>query len=272
MMEDGSILITQNDLLANASDPDGDLISAGMLTADSGTLIDNSDGTWTYQPDQDMNGAVNFNYLVSDEYTYTSDGGGTTSFPSSGTATTATLDVMGVNDAPVVSGPADLGTMLEDGSFLITQDALLSNSSDVDGDLLSAGMLTADSGTLIDNNDGTWTFQPDKDMNGTVNFSYVVSDGAAETSGSAATTSSPGIASMEAPENSRTDNTGVTQNRQDVDGLESGQSQMMDADINQLVQEMSAYAVKDGINLTAADNIRNEDELMTIIADKLKND
>ncbi|SEA82077.1 Ca2+-binding protein, RTX toxin-related [Desulfuromusa kysingii] len=44
-------------------------------------------------------------------------------------------------------------------------------------------------------------------------------------------------------------------------------STMTDADINQLIQEMSAYASTEGISLDSLDNVRNNEELMTMIAD-----
>ncbi|MEH0022745.1 MAG: cadherin-like domain-containing protein, partial [Desulfobacter sp.] len=172
MLEDGSILITADDLLANASDPDGDPLSVSAIWPDSGNLSDNGNGTWTFQPDPDMNGAVNFNYIISDEIGSTS-----------GVMTSASLDITAVNDEPVVSGPVDLGTMLEDGSILITADDLLANASDPDGDPLSVSAIWSDSGNLSDNGNGTWTFQPDPDMNGAVNFNYIISDQIGSTSG-----------------------------------------------------------------------------------------
>ena len=50
-------------------------------------------------------------------------------------------------------------------------------TDDVDGDLLQVINLNADNGTLADNQNGTYTFTPDADFNGTVNLSYQVSDG-----------------------------------------------------------------------------------------------
>ncbi len=39
--------------------------------------------------------------------------------------------------------------------------------------------LTASSGTLVDNGDGTWTFTPAANDDTSVSFSYSVSDGSA---------------------------------------------------------------------------------------------
>ena len=163
--EDTSLLITQAELLGTASDVDGDALSVSGILADSGTLTDNLDGTWTLTPAADFNGTVNLTYDVSDG----------TALP---VATTATVDVTAVNDAPVVSGPVVLA-VAEDTSLVITQAELLGTASDVDGDVLSVSGVLADSGTLTDNLDGTWTLTPAADFNGTVNLTYEVSDGTA---------------------------------------------------------------------------------------------
>ncbi|NVJ90762.1 MAG: cadherin-like domain-containing protein, partial [Methylocystaceae bacterium] len=162
MNEDGTITITQDDLLANASDPDGDTLSIANLIADDGELVDNGDGTWTFTPDENFNGEINLSYDVS-------DGQATT-------AATSTIEVASVNDAAVVSGDTAFD-VAEDNSFTITEEDLLANATDVEGDTLSVTDLTADSGTLVDNGDGTWTFTPDENFNGDVNLSYNVSDG-----------------------------------------------------------------------------------------------
>ena len=77
-------------------------------------------------------------------------------------ATTASLDITPVNDAPVTS-PVTLAAIAEDsGPRLITQAELLANASDVDGPGLSAVNLAISSGngTLDNNGNGTWTYHP----------------------------------------------------------------------------------------------------------------
>ena len=83
-----------------------------------------------------------------------------------------------MNDAPVVSGPVDLGKMLEDGTFRITTEQLLANASDVDGDELFVRdlKLSSGQGSITDNGDGSWTFAPAKDWNGDSDFSYTISE------------------------------------------------------------------------------------------------
>ena len=87
--EDNGRLITQADLLAGATDLDGDTLSAVTLaiTSGSGVLIDNANGTWTFTPTADWNGAVSFSFNVDDGTTIT-------------TANTAALVVDAVNDMP----------------------------------------------------------------------------------------------------------------------------------------------------------------------------
>jgi len=174
LAEDGSLLITEAQLLTGASDVDGDQLSVVNLVADSGSLIDNGDGSWGYTAAPDFNGAVRFDYQVSDG--------------SAGVAATAGLDVTPANDAPVIAGEVALGSLAEDGNLLITEAQLLAAASDVDGDQLSVVNLVADSGSLIDNGDGTWTYTAAPDFNGAVRFDYQVSDGVASVSATAGAT------------------------------------------------------------------------------------
>ncbi|ETW13208.1 hypothetical protein ATO8_08351 [Roseivivax marinus] len=65
--EDTALILTPADLLGNDSDPDGDpltLISVGAPA--QGTVTDNGDGTWTYQPATGYVGDDSFAYTVTD--------------------------------------------------------------------------------------------------------------------------------------------------------------------------------------------------------------
>ena len=54
-------------LLANDSDPNGDVLSITAFTQPTnGTILDNQDGTFTYTPDQSFSGSDSFTYTVSD--------------------------------------------------------------------------------------------------------------------------------------------------------------------------------------------------------------
>ncbi len=114
----------------------------------------------TYTPDADWNGV--------DFYTYTvSDG----ALIDTGTVTVA---VAAVNDAPVAAD--DTTGTGEDTPVVV--DPLV-NDTDVDGDVLSVVSFSQPAnGMVVDNGDGTLTYTPDGDWNGTDSFPYTVSDGA----------------------------------------------------------------------------------------------
>ncbi|WP_046977104.1 cadherin-like domain-containing protein [Rhizobium phaseoli] len=163
--EDTPYTISAAALLAGFTDVDGDQLSVAGLTANHGALVNNNNGTWTFTPDANYNGAVSLSYAVIDGH------GG--SVPAT---QNFTLDA--VNDAPVLSGSAaTLAAGTEDTPYTISAADLLAGFSDVDGDQLSVSGLTANHGALVDNNNGTWTFTPDADYNGPVSLSYSVIDG-----------------------------------------------------------------------------------------------
>ena len=62
--DSGARLITQAELLTNASDVDGPALTATGLTISSGagSLIDNGDGTWSYTPALNDDTSVSFSY------------------------------------------------------------------------------------------------------------------------------------------------------------------------------------------------------------------
>ncbi len=86
----------------------------------------------------------------------------------------------GPNAAPELTGePASLADVVEDQQdYVILEEDLLVGWSDPNGNTISVTGLVANNGSLIDHNDGTWTFKPSADFNGTVTLSYQVTDGA----------------------------------------------------------------------------------------------
>ena len=174
--EDGVVrLITQSELLANASDIDGDgLVAAGLIiTSGSGTLTDNGDGSWSYMlvPEDDTD--VSFAYIVTDA--------------SDNVAGIATLDIAAVNDTPSTT-EVSLAAIAEDsGIRLITQAELLANATDIEGDELEASglVVTSGNGMLADNGDGTWSYTPAANDDTDVSFSYAVTDITENIAGSA---------------------------------------------------------------------------------------
>ncbi|MGQ3892588.1 beta strand repeat-containing protein [Legionella sp. CNM-4043-24] len=176
--DSGARVITQAQLLANALDVDAGTSLQALnlaITSGGGSLVDNLDGTWTYTPALNDNSGVSFAFNISD---------GSLSVPS-----TASLDITPVNDAPVAGAAINLGTILEDsGARVITQAQLLANASDVDaGSSLQALNLSIASGggSLVDNNNGTWSYTPALNDSSSVSFNFNISDGGLSTASTA---------------------------------------------------------------------------------------
>ena len=64
--QDVALTINASDLLSQATDIEGDALTAQNLTVDTGTLTDNGDGSWTYTPPSGWDGTANFSYDVFD--------------------------------------------------------------------------------------------------------------------------------------------------------------------------------------------------------------
>jgi Ca2+-binding RTX toxin-like protein len=171
LAEDTAVTITSAQLLANASDVDGDTLTVQNLVASSGALTSNGDGTWSFTPAENDNTSVTFTYQISDGV--------------ASVATSASLDLTAVNDGPVAGAAIVLPASAEDTAVTITSAQLLANASDVDGDILTVQNLVASSGALTSNGDGTWSFTPAENDDSAVTFTYQISDGVASVSGSA---------------------------------------------------------------------------------------
>ena len=97
------------------------LVSAASVSTE-GALEATSNGEWSYTPEKDFNGNVEFNYLVDD-----GNGGQV--------ATRKVLIIDAVNDAPELTGTATtLPGGAEDTAYTITKAQLLAGFSDVDRD------------------------------------------------------------------------------------------------------------------------------------------
>ncbi|MFC6199586.1 tandem-95 repeat protein, partial [Ponticaulis profundi] len=119
---------------------------------------------YTYTPASDFNGTDSFDVLIDD------GNGGTDTV-------TIEVTVTPVNDAPV--GVADSYAVDEDGTLAVdATNGVLANDTDVEGDTLTASLVTGVSnGTLTFNADGSFTYVPDVNFNGTDSFTYRVNDG-----------------------------------------------------------------------------------------------
>ncbi|MFN8227846.1 MAG: Ig-like domain-containing protein [Mycobacterium sp.] len=159
--EDTPVVI---DVLTNDTDADGDPLSIGSYgTASHGTVVLNADGTFTYVPDENCNGADEFSYTVTD---------GTA--PSNTATVHITIDP--VNDAPV----AHDGTV-HNVSENSTVSATLANLvSDADGDTLTLEVVDQPelgSVTFVTNTGFFYYAPPEVGTATTTTFTYRAFDG-----------------------------------------------------------------------------------------------
>ncbi len=121
-------------------------------------------GAFTYTPDADFNGTETFTYRAYDG-----------KFASN--VATATINVAPVNDAPVALD--DYFDAVQDQPLVVdAASGVLANDSDVDGDPLSAALVTRPAnGTIAFLPDGSFSYTPNAGFAGTDTFTYVTSDG-----------------------------------------------------------------------------------------------
>ena len=156
-------------VLANDSDVDGDALAAQLYAQTAhGSLTLNADGSFTYTPGANYNGPDSFQYVVSD--------GTTTSGPY-----TVDITVNSVNNAPVAN--VDGYTVQNGQTLTVAAPGVLQNDSDVDGDALTAQLVSNVShGTLTLNANGSFTYAAVSGYTGTDTFTYSANDGHGGTS------------------------------------------------------------------------------------------
>jgi VCBS repeat-containing protein len=154
-------------VLTNDTDVDSGTLTAVLGTGPAhGVLTLNPNGSFTYTPQANYNGA--------DSFTYTTTDGNTTS-----NVATVTIGLTAVNDPPTAGD--DAYGVAEDGTLNVSVGSgVLTNDGDVDTDPLSAVIGTGPShGALTLNTDGSFTYTPTANYNGTDTFTYRTTDGTA---------------------------------------------------------------------------------------------
>src|SRR6185369_16963584 len=123
-----ALTVSASGVLANDSDVDGNALTAALVSGPAhGTLALDADGSFTYTPAANYNGADSFSYKANDG-----------SLDSN--VVTVSLSVTPANDAPVAAG--DGYTTAEDTALTVAAAGVLANDADVDGDPLSAVLVS----------------------------------------------------------------------------------------------------------------------------------
>jgi VCBS repeat-containing protein len=150
-----------------ASDVDGDSLTysvkPGAGAANGSVSFDQASGTYTYTPNANFNGSDSFTIVID-------DGNG-------GTAEqVVSVTVTPVNDAPTAPAAGSASTVEDTASA-----AAAIGAADLDGDTLTYSVKPgagAANGTVSFNQaDGTYSYAPDADFNGSDSFTILVSDG-----------------------------------------------------------------------------------------------
>jgi|GEM_PF-6576510 len=148
-------------VLANDTDIENDPLSVSSVTAPAkGSVVINADGTITYTPNANFNGADSFTYTVSDSH------GGTDT-------ANVSITVTPVADPP--DARDDAATTPEDTPVNIN---VLANDTDADGDTLAVqSVRQGANGSVAINADGSLRYSPNANFNGNDAFTYTISDG-----------------------------------------------------------------------------------------------
>jgi large repetitive protein len=185
-----------NGVLKNDTDPENNTLTASVVTQPAnGTLSLNANGAFTFTPTTGFTGATTFTYRANDGN-------------SNSAATTVTINV-GTNTAP--TGVADAFPATEDTVLSVTAaNGLLKNDTDPESNPLTAVVNTQPTkGTLSLAADGSFTFTPTANANGSDTFTYRASDG---TNQSAITTVTITIAAVNDPPTAVNDTFNATRN------------------------------------------------------------
>lgn len=165
--EDITLNVTLPGVLGNDTNPGGGSLSAILVTTTSnGTLTLSGNGSFTYTPNLNFNGADTFTYRARRTDNAESN------------VATVTINVTPRNDAPIANN--DAYTTPEDTLLAISAPGVLVNDTDIDNDTLTAILVsTTSNGTLTLNSTGGFNYQPNANFVGQDTFTYRASDTAA---------------------------------------------------------------------------------------------
>ncbi|MEZ4868830.1 MAG: Ig-like domain-containing protein [Caldilineaceae bacterium] len=162
--EDTVLNVPVPGVLSNDSDVDGDTLTSVVVDSPAnGSVSLNADGSFSYTPDANFSGNDSFAYQLSDGQ-------------ANSNIATVTIIVNAVNDAPVAVD--DSYSTNEDVPLNVAVPGLLSNDTDADLNALTAILVSGPAhGSLTFNADGSFSYTPASNYNGSDSFTYKANDG-----------------------------------------------------------------------------------------------
>jgi len=159
--------INLDDYVNDIDNTDAEITWTASGNSDLTVSIDGSRVATIIVPDAEWNGTEALTFRATDPELLFAE------------TSSATFSVTAVNDAPVAGDDTVIAN--EDTALVITGASLLANDTDIDGDTLgitALGQPIIDTdGAVVYNGDGTYTYTPGADFNGTDYIFYAVSDG-----------------------------------------------------------------------------------------------
>ena len=151
----------QFDVLANDSDPDGNELTATIVSGTlNGSIFSHSNGLFTYTPNPGFVGTDSFIYVIED---------------GTGRSDTASVSINineGTNQFPIPL--PDTVTLVEDNEIVID---VLANDVDINNDLLGIVSFTQPANGRVVQEENNLRYMPNPNFDGSDVFSYTVSDG-----------------------------------------------------------------------------------------------
>jgi hypothetical protein len=163
--ENGSIFVAGPGVLANATNPSGNTLSAILLTSTThGSLSLNADGSFSFTPNVNFAGTDHFTYEATDGTLLTN-------------TVTVTITIEPIPIAPTAGD--DAYSLLENTELSIVVPGLLLNDTNPSGDALTVIVVNGplQAASFAYNNDGSFTYKPSTNYSGTDSFSYYLDSG-----------------------------------------------------------------------------------------------
>ncbi|WP_132970210.1 cadherin-like domain-containing protein, partial [Vibrio crassostreae] len=161
--EDGTLTFTNEQLLAQAGDLEGEVVVEEVnYSGTQGVFTDNGDGTYTFAPNENWHGDVKIDFSVVDE-----DGASVDA--------DVNITVTEVNDPPIAGETSY--QINEDGVITLSPAQLLANSSDIDGTArIDTVSYTGTDGVFTQFSNGYVRFEPNDNWHGEISLDVTVID------------------------------------------------------------------------------------------------